>query len=614
MVLLKSRNLIFIFIAVVLACSGDELDELNKRLDDLRSEVDSLDAEVNGLQIALSIVEAKNILYEKQQQNHLLISYETVHDTTYLSFEDNVLVAVPSGIIQKVTLDSVLWKAECLYNDSSIQLVDFLGNSDGLIIERTELNTSGFCPLMAIVEVNAPVAGKMKVTVKGKYGEETDISRSFTDFKSSHALQVFGLYAAHLNDVQITFSDVHGHERILKSLKIKTNELPAIFPEINVTVRQTEKMEEGLTLISYLAATDPSMPFIIDSHGDIRWYLDYSSSAELATLIYDNGLERLQNGNFYFGNAETDEIIEAALDGKIINTWPLSGYEFHHNVQEKPNGNFLVTVDKPGSTHLNGSPTIEDYIIEIDRSSGTVINEWDLKDSMDEYRTTMIDNLAQPQIDWIHINAVIYDPSDNSIIVSGRTQGIVKLTEDNKVKWILNMHGGWNTGRNGIELNQFLLTPLDAQNQAITDPGVLDGTINHPDFEWTWYQHAPFITPSGTFMFFDNGNNRNYTEAELYSRAVEYSIDETNMTVKQLWSYGKERGTAAYSRIVSDVDYLQQKGNVLFCPGFRVDNHGKRGAKIIEINKEANEVVFEVEINTEIDGVTLHRAERLVFN
>lgn len=62
--------------------------------------------------------------------------------------------------------------------------------------------------------------------------------------------------------------------------------------------------------------------------------------------------------------------------GNIINNWPFPGFRFHHNVQEKPNGNFLVTVSKEGSS------TIEDYIIEIDRNSKQVINTWDLNASL----------------------------------------------------------------------------------------------------------------------------------------------------------------------------------------------------------------------------------------
>ncbi|VFS46077.1 Arylsulfotransferase (ASST) [Budvicia aquatica] len=36
-----------------------------------------------------------------------------------------------------------------------------------------------------------------------------------------------------------------------------------------------------------------------------------------------------------------------------------------------------------------------------------------------------------------------------------------------------------------------------------------------------------------------------------YSRGVEYTVDEKNMTVQQNWEYGKERGFEWYSPITS---------------------------------------------------------------
>ena len=82
------------------------------------------------------------------------------------------------------------------------------------------------------------------------------------------------------------------------------------------------------------------------------------------------------------------------------------------------------------------------------------------------------------------------------------------------------------------------------------------------DFEWQWSQHAAMITPEGYVFIFDNGNNKSkdstkYVEASnSYSRGVMYKIDTTNMTIEQVYEYGKERGSSFYSPYISDVDYL----------------------------------------------------------
>ena len=218
-------------------------------------------------------------------------------------------------------------------------------------------------------------------------------------------------------------------------------------------------------------------------------------------------------------------------------------------------------------------------------------------------------------VDWFHANAVTYDPTDDTIIVSGRTQGTVKLTANNEVVWILAPHREWGQAGNGVDLNTLLLDPLDAQGQVISDLQVLDGAVNHPDFEWSWYQHAPLITPEGNLMLLDNGDNRNYLGNELYSRAVEYKIDETDMTIQQIWQYGKERGAETYSRIVSDVDYIANEDHVIFSPG-AVSFNGSLYGKSIEVAYPSGELIFEATIIPPMaffDIITLHRTERLTL-
>ena len=261
--------------------------------------------------------------------------------------------------------------------------------------------------------------------------------------------------------------------------------------------------------------------------------------------------------------------------------------------------------------HLNGNYTVEDHIIEIDRNSGNIIMEWDLRQSLDEYRTALLDLLDDQYVDWVHCNAVLYDPSDNTIIVSGRTQGVFKLDYDNQVKWILGSHLAWGENRMGQDLNQFLLEATDGAGNPLNDDVQL-GYDNHAEFEWNWYQHAPLITPNGNIMLFDNGDNRNFSGWSGYSRAVEFDIDEENMQVRQIWQYGKERGAATRSRIISDVDILPQTGHIMFCPGHNVENSdGLVGAKVVELDYDTKEVFFEAEINSL--GLTLHRAERMTL-
>ena len=473
------------------------------------------------------------------------------------------------------------------------------------------LNPYGYAPLSAVVKYTTAIAGKTKITVKGKNGEDSDIVQEFDDLGLSHSVPITGLYADYENTVDISLNNEIGQAVAHSTITIKTNPLPANLPTfIEVNAAQIDKMESGLNLVSSFSRYETGAalaPLIVDNYGDIRWLLDYSKHYELKNLFFDCGISRLKNGNYYFADVINSKIYEVGILGQILNTWSMPGYTFHHEVYEKPDGNFLASVSKPGSTHPDGTPTTEDYIIEISRQSGSIVNEWDLKESLDEHRTA----LTTDTYDWIHINAVNYDPSDNTIIISGRTQGVIKLTYDNRVKWILSPHKEWGKNRRGEDLNQFLLTPLDANSNPITDPDVLIGNINHPDFEWSWYQHSPIFMPNGNLMLFDNGDIRNYDPlAERYSRAVEYKIDKANMTIQQKWSYGKERGLETFSRIVSSVKFLPGTNHVLFSPGYQVENHNGKGGKIVEIDYASKQVVFEMEISSQ-NNWGFHRTERI---
>ena len=181
----------------------------------------------------------------------------------------------------------------------------------------------------------------------------------------------------------------------------------------------------------------------------------------------------------------------------------------------------------------------------------------------------------------------------------------------NNVKWIVAPHRGWGIAGNGVDLKTKLLQPLDAQGVPITDADVLDGAENHPDFEWNWFQHAPEKLSNGGLLLFDNGDTRNFRQDEFYSRAVQYNIDETAMTIQQVWQYGKEQGLETYSGFVSDVDFDEQTGNIIFGSG-AVNDDGPRHGKIVEIKANTGDVVFEATITPpRTNGVTFHRTERI---
>ena len=481
-------------------------------------------------------------------------------------------------------------------------------NSDVIVSIDARLNPSGYAPLTAVIDLETSQAVSVEVTVMGLEGSVSNITRRFPGTGTSFELEIFGLYADHNNEVELTFFDGTGAVLESQMITIQTTPLIADMPQITIDV-PTNTSELEFNLVNYFGFSQnfrPQRPFIFDQFGDIRWYLDFTAHPEFNNLFFDNGITQLRNGNFLFGNAATLSIYEIDLFGRIQDSWSLQGNGFHHHVIEKPDGNLLVTINEAGKS------TVEDVVIEIDRASGEFANTWDLNNSLDNTRRGWPTDLADLNVDWFHANALEYSSQDDEIIVSGRTQGVVKLNQQNEVSYILAPHRDWNTSGDGIDLTQFLLTPLDANDDPIADADVLDGTVNHPDFEWSWYQHSPILMPNGNLMIFDNGDNRNYINAGPYSRAVEYEIDEENMTIKQVWSYGKERGSETYARIVSKVSYLADKNAVLFTPGSAVSG-GVPAGKVVEVDYGTKSVGFEATINppNTVFNISFHNVLRV---
>lgn len=465
------------------------------------------------------------------------------------------------------------------------------------------LNPVGNAPLSAMISIETSVNTKVEIRVLGKNGLKSDVSKTFSNIGTAHKIPVFGLYAGYNNIVHLTLYDEKGTMLGTSGVYIQTKQLHSDLPTVRVDVPYNGERSD-MHIVSYYGHGGESTPqevFIFDKYGDIRWYLDFTNHSILSKLHYQDGVEMLRNGNLYFGDVSTHTIYEVDFFGDIVNTWPMPGYKFHHHVLELPNGNFLITATKENVSTYN------DYIIEIDRNSKSIVTTWNLQESLQKSRDAWITNTTN----WIHVNAVEYDAASDCIIISGRNQGLAKITRDNKVKWILSTHNGWDKAGDGTDLTTKLLHPLTKDGMVITDTSILNGRVNHTDFEWSWYQHAPKLLPNGNLLVFDNGDNRNFTGNLKYSRAVEYRIDEGAMTIAQVWQYGKQRGQETFSDIVSDVDYYQETNTVVFTPG-SVTWPSSRG-KIVEVNRMAGNVVFEVTVlpPTSLSRITMHRSHKI---
>ena len=195
-----------------------------------------------------------------------------------------------------------------------------------------------------------------------------------------------------------------------------------------------------------------------------------------------------------------------------------------------------------------------DVIIEFN-PAGEIVWEWHVFDYLDPYRigyetfSKYWYSRGYPGVvDWSHANTILFDPTDNTVVLNSRyLSSLIKINRSDKsIKWLF----GETTG-----LSEELLTK----------------SVKLINGDWFWHQHSPSLTPDGTILIFNNDNYKawpfdNPSQSEL-SYAVEYRINEDDLTAEQLWTskIPNEKGIRSFA--MGDTDYLENTGNILVSYG-----------------------------------------------
>ncbi|WP_126246706.1 aryl-sulfate sulfotransferase [Chitinophaga rhizosphaerae] len=546
----------------------------------------------------------------------LLNSYSLSGGVYTFRFETEE-IRIPAEEITQVQDQQDKWKTLVTLRGGKVVTVPTKGGNLDFMVEGVTLNPSGCNPLAALAELRLPAAGRIRVTVAGKEGTSGTITHLLQSTLVRQDVPILGLYANYNNTITLTYTDKDGKERGTTQLRIQTAPLPVQgFAIPQTIVAQTAKMEPGLNLVNYPGESeiDVSAPYMVDAEGEIRWILLLKNAPDFQRFGASIGLKRTKKGTFISGDGQQHRIVEMDMFGKLLRKWDLAalGYTFHHEVAEAQNGNFLVTVSKSSARLANGKPRINDFIIELDPVNGTIAHEWDLATMLDTSRYPKLTDgstpgpFAQSPGNWAHNNSVAEHLGN--LLITCRYQGVFSYTAGGSLKWIISPHKNW-----GDKFRRFLLKPVDEAGNAVTDVAVVNGAAAAPGFDWAWGPHTPVSLPNGNILVFDNGYDRQFTpnsQTQNYSRAVEYKIDEAKGTVQQVWSYGKNRGAAAFSQALSGVQYLKQTGHVMFFPGMGVPTAKGFGGRVVEVDPATKEVIFEMEI-TAPSGTAFHRVTRL---
>ncbi len=446
-------------------------------------------------------------------------------------------------------------------------------------------------PLGGKLEFQTAQPVKISVEVQGK----TPIKKAYSSFSTRHSIPVLGLYAGTSNQVTLELTTEDG-KAFSSNFSFGTEPLPDFFPTIEIDNLDRTKMEPGMHLIEMLIANNgkfQSYTIIFDDLGDIRWFMDMSSTGQITYSALRNSL-----GNWLY--LDWIDIYELSDLGREIKKETLFNFAGNHYLKELPNGNLVMGGSRKDAAvrRSDGRQVVTrfDHVVEWNRRENRPQKHWDLAEVLDIDRAVFQEDYSLDfAADWFHLNSVAMT-GDGSVIASGRNQGIVKVDASNQPQWILAPHVAWGkAGRsgNGAETKDYLLTAVDKDGKAFP-ANVQQGSQPVEDFEWSTGQHSMNWLGNGRLLIFDNGLARNLSNKPTYSRAVEYQIDEENRTIQQVWQYGKERGLDMYSPITSDVDILPRTKNRLITAGNIRVNQPAPHAKLIELAGE--EVVFECRV------------------
>lgn len=512
-------------------------------------------------------------------------------------------------------------------------------------IGALQMNPYRLAPLTAVILDGGYTLTDVSVTIEGKGKDGIPINYNVSNQKSLQhgGIPVWGLYPDHVNKVKVKYKRSLAGQKpteITETYKVYAPPVSllgkgvgqsSVLPKAQVVQKADAKIKDNLYLLNHLSGTFPgnsqalwnyptggalswdyeSYVWIVDTNGDIRWYMKTDEIRDPDHLRKKGnmmGFDQTKDGDLMWGMGQA--YMKYDLMGrKIFNRdLPKAYNDFSHHLEETPNNTYLLRVGSSDYKRKDNKNvrSIRDVIVELDKE-GNILDEWKIMEILDPYRDNNLLAMDQGAVclnlsekgaghtmtkeemegnapiaditgvgagrNWAHINSVNYDPSDDSIILSVRNQSAtIKITRDKKVKWILGSPEGWNK-----KYADKLLTPVDANGKKIvceSEGSVCPGYTNDEGgFDWTWTQHTSYVVPEKSkpgkihVTSFDNGDSRGMEQpaiiSDKYSRAVEYVVDEKNMTVKQVWEFGKERGFEWYSPITSVTEYQPKKDTIM---------------------------------------------------
>ena len=281
---------------------------------------------------------------------------------------------------------------------------------------------------------------------------------------------------------------------------------PLAFPIINI-ITENNPSDGNIFITNFKYVSDQTNTYrmILDKYGEIidaqaggpDYFDDFKPNPDGTYSFYD-----YLNGAFFILDSTL------TLNNIIGSTY---GYVTDaHEIRVTSEGNYyiiaadyeFIDMSKYVQDGWNSATVLVPIIQEFDRDSNLIF-EWRTIDHF-KFTDATHEDLTSDYIDFCHINAIEFDADSNLLISCRHMDEITKVNrETGDVIW---RWGGKN--------NQFTF---------------VGDTILFS------HQHAIRLTDAGTYTMFDNGNF--HPDNALYSRAIEYQLDQANKIATKIWEF-----------------------------------------------------------------------------
>ena len=382
----------------------------------------------------------------------------------------------------------------------------------------------GSTPFIALVELSDPSltnVASVAYTIQPRAGTlSKPVHVSYTlaalqargdvgETGTSLTVPIFGLYSGSENQATIEIQSGGGSTRGVEVQITTDGYTDPLAVYDHPSILQPRSAGASLDFDFVALKSIRASVVVIDTDGAVRWVGTGNPSS--ATIFTANG--------FVVGSPTSKQGQRLELDGNIGN----------FSVNDAAIAQFSHNID-PGKVGLLGefdvTNDLDATVAEI-LPDGSVVHSWELGDLLSAYMTSHGDDptaFVRHGVDWFHLNAATYDPSDDTVIASSRENFVMKVDyATGELIWLLG------------DPTKYWYTFPSLRAKALT---LAEGGF------YPIGQHATSITSDGLLMVFNDGTASTNQpsgapagQSRSFAVVSAYRIDPQQMTAEEVWRY-----------------------------------------------------------------------------